>query len=86
MGMRYTSPPLPVDLAFVQRNTNIGTATAAASTANDGSINAPPIANTDTNSELGAKIAAAMTTANTNYNEDVSARQYKEVAAIFNKN
>jgi hypothetical protein len=44
------------------------------------------IASTDTNSEIGAKIAAAMTS-NPNYNsyEDVSAMHYKEVAAIFNK-
>lgn len=85
MGMRYRSPPLPVDLAFVQRN-HIST---TASTTNDSTMQPPAgggIASTDTNSEIGAKIAAAMTS-NPNYNsyEDVSAMHYKEVAAIFNK-
>jgi hypothetical protein len=82
LDMRYKSPPLPVDLAFVQRN-NIAT---TGSTTHDSTNNNNPagIANTDTNSELGAKIAAAMAS-NNNYNEDVSAIKFKEVAAMFNK-
>ena len=82
--MRYKSPPLPVDLAFVQRNSNIAT---TASTTNDSSHQNHPagFTSTDTNSELGAKIAAAMTSTNINYNEEVSADQFKEVAAMFNK-
>jgi hypothetical protein len=41
------------------------------------------LAATDTNSDLGAKIAAAMAF-NANSNDEVSAAHYKEVAALFN--
>ena len=79
--MRYKSPPLPVDLAFVQRNL-VG-ATPSVMTANNSNNKPAGLAATDTNSELGAKIAAAMTSS-TKSNDEVSSVDYKEVAALFN--
>ena len=81
LDMRYKSPPLPVDLAFVQRN-NIGTSVSM--TNNEINNNPAGPAVTDTNSELGAKIVAAIAS-NSNMNQEVPAVQYKEVAAMFNK-
>jgi hypothetical protein len=79
LDMRYKSLPLPVDLALVQRN-HIGT---TPSTDGNNNNNPAGLAAADTNSELGAKIAAAMAS-NANSNDEASALNYKEVAAMFN--
>lgn len=79
--MRYKSPPVPVDLAFVQRS-HISS-TPSVTTDNNNIKNPAGFTANDTNSELGAKIAAAMTS-NVNNNDEVTAAHYKEVAALFN--
>ena len=81
LDMRYKSPPLPVDLAFVQRN----------AVPTNASVIPDPnhpagVAATDTNSELGARIAAAVASSNSHVSDDVSTGRYKEVAAMFDPN
>jgi hypothetical protein len=80
LDMRYKSPPLPVDLAFIQRN-NIPT-TASIIPENN---NPAGVVTADTNSELGARIAAAMASSNIS-GDEVSTGRYKEVAAMFDRN
>ena len=81
LDMRYKSPPLPVDLAFVQRN----------AVPTNASVIPDPnhpagVAAADTNSELGARIAAAVASSNSHVSDDVSTGRYKEVAAMFDPN
>ena len=83
--MRYKSPPLPVDLAFVQRNQVASTPSVTTDANNNNNNHTAGLAATDTNSELGARIAAAMAS-NANNNDEVSSVHYKEVAAMFNAN
>ncbi len=78
--MRYKSPPLPVDLAFVQRNNAPTTASLIPDPNHPAGVAA-----TDTNSELGARIAAAVASSS-HVSDDVSTGRYKEVAAMFDPN